>query len=204
MTRAVVIFARSPRAEAKAKGLPHIEWLFARVLESWIRAARCCNATPIVAMEQRGATFGERLANAAADAFAAGFETLLITGIDTPPLSGVADAFEAAERGGVAIAPSTDGGINAIVLQKQDAAILESFAQRDAQLFARCAAAFGERVFRLPQSTDIDSAASASRASREPMWRGYFVAQQFVTDETPKPVRNPAETHTLRAPPSRR
>jgi uncharacterized protein DUF2064 len=156
MKRAIVIFARSPRAEAAAKHLPHLEWLFAALLGAWRRAARSCDAVAIVATDQRGATFGDRLANAAADAFAAGFESLLITGIDTTPPSNLHKAFADAERGRVVIAPSTDGGINVIGLQREDAWILETFTQRDPSLFDRCKATFGDRVVLLPTSTDID------------------------------------------------
>src|SRR5712692_4465693 len=156
--RAIVIFARSPRAEAAAKGAGNLERLFRAVGESWLRIARHCNATPVIAcprddraalesiapevprliIDQRGESFGARLEAAAGDAFAAGFETLLITGIDTPPLPSLDDAFAAVERGAVAMAPSTDGGINAIVLQRLDAPILSSFAQRDSHLLRRC------------------------------------------------------------------
>jgi glycosyltransferase A (GT-A) superfamily protein (DUF2064 family) len=122
--RAILIFARNPRAEAAAKRLPQLVGVFHDVIAGWRRIAGSCGATPIVTGEQRGDTFGARLHNAALGAFAAGFETLFITGIDVPLLDSIADAFIAAEKGAVVIAPSTDGGINAIVLQRRDAWIL--------------------------------------------------------------------------------
>jgi uncharacterized protein DUF2064 len=173
MKRAIVIFARSPRAEAAAKKLPHLEWLFAAVLDAWRLAARSCDAAAIVAEDQRGVTFGERLANAAADAFAAGFDTLLVTGIDTPPPPHLGDAFAAAERGSIVIAPSTDGGINVIGLQREDAWILETFTQRDRSLFDRCKATFGERVVLLPASTDIDG--------HQWQWSPYVTAPNVIS-----------------------
>jgi glycosyltransferase A (GT-A) superfamily protein (DUF2064 family) len=187
--RAILIFARSARAEAHAKGLPQLEGVFSAVAAAWIRAAARCGATAILASDQRGTSFGERLANAAADAFVAGFETLLVTGIDTPPLRSLETAFSAVESGQVAatIAPSTDGGINAIVLQCENSPVLASFAPRDPHLARRCIQHFGGRVLLLPSSTDIDSAASLRLAQSELVWRPFLanaiLALQHVRDE---------------------
>jgi len=48
--RAVLIFARSPEAEAAAKHLPieKAARLFRSLLDSWLDAARACGATPII------------------------------------------------------------------------------------------------------------------------------------------------------------
>ncbi|HVR39448.1 MAG TPA: hypothetical protein VMU84_10155, partial [Thermoanaerobaculia bacterium] len=114
--RAIVIFARSPQREALAKGL-RVETaapLFRSFTAMWLRAAQHAGAQPIVACDdgalrdiapdvdrmhiaQRGATFGERAANAAADAFARGFTHVLLAAIDAPPAE-IGEAFDALER----------------------------------------------------------------------------------------------------------
>ena len=216
--RAVLIFARSPRAEAAAKGVHRHAGIFRAVAGAWLRAAASCGAVPVIACDerdqpafpgvtciaQRGLSFGERLANAAADAFAAGFKTLLITGIDTPPGQWLGEAFSAVESGDVpaAIAPSTDGGINAIVLHREHAAILASFAPRDPNLLDRCLAHFSGRVLLLPASTDIDSPAALDAARRESLWRPYFAtAPRALARWLVKPRCVVQARARLRAPP---
>ncbi|MGZ8797716.1 MAG: DUF2064 domain-containing protein [Thermoanaerobaculia bacterium] len=216
--RAVLVFARSPRAEAAAKGVDRYAGIFRAVAGAWLRAAASCGAVPVIACDerdepafrgvtciaQRGVSFGERLANAAADVFAAGFETLLITGIDTPPSQSLGEAFSAVESGDVpaAIAPSTDGGINAIVLRREHASILASFAPRDPNLFDGCFAHFGGRVFLLPASTDIDSPAALDAARRQSLWRPYFApASRAFAGRLVKPRCVAQACALLRAPP---
>src|SRR5437762_12124751 len=87
VARAIVLFARTPEAEAASKRLrvSRTAPLFAAVVASWLRAASRIGATPIVAcnaadrerlaaiapdvarlwIAQQGASFGHRLAGAA-------------------------------------------------------------------------------------------------------------------------------------------
>ena len=200
--RAILIFARNPREEAAAKRLPQLEPVFAAVIAGWRRAADSCSAASIIASDQRGSTFGARLFNAATDAFASGFETLLITGIDVPPLHSIEQAFIAAENGEVAIAPSTDGGVNAIVLQQGDAAILATFELRDANLARRCIESFVDRVFLLTRCTDIDSAESFRVARGEILWQPYLSAAFVAFEQQPaRTLLASFTTQRLRAPP---
>src|SRR2546422_3282365 len=123
-SRALLIFARTPEAEAAAKRLPLATAapLFRAVLKSWIVSATAAGATPIIAcrsedrrrlsayatcIEQRGSAFGERLANAAKDARKLGFESVILTGIDAPPCP-LETAFALLENGTDVVAPSRD------------------------------------------------------------------------------------------------
>ncbi|HUP46191.1 MAG TPA: DUF2064 domain-containing protein [Thermoanaerobaculia bacterium] len=192
MRRAVVIFARSPRAEAAAKRLAGRRGtrLFEAVAASWMRAARRCGAVVFVACErshragfpagirfidQTGASFGERLAAAAGAAFSSGFDSVLVTGIDAPPPSGLEAEFAAVEGGAArsVVVPSFDGGVNCILLRRHDAALLVSFEIGDGTLLGRCRAWFGDGLRELAFVTDIDSAAATVAARGQPAWRRY-------------------------------
>ncbi len=61
---------------------------------------------------QRGATLGDKMENALADTFAAGFNRAVLIGSDLPDLpSGIIDkAFKGLEQCSAAIGPSRDGG----------------------------------------------------------------------------------------------
>lgn len=195
--RAVLVFARSPHAEAAAKRLAGGgERLFEGVVRAWIRVARHCGASVIVAcapehraafrhlagidgfVHQAGRAFGERLAAAGRAAFALHFDRLLITGIDTPPpdASAIGSAFAAVEEGAAAavIAPSTDGGINFLVLGREDVGLLEQFVPRDPALMERCRRHFEQRgLVETAAAPDLDSRDMIPAAFREAVWRPY-------------------------------
>lgn len=172
MSRAVVIFARSPQREALAKRL-RIETaapLFRSLTEAWIAAARAHGATPIVASEelitveamhipQRGHRFGARVAAAAADAHALGFTSVVIAAIDAPPPAALGAAFEALEQGSVVIAPARDGGVNLIGVGLDELAFLAAIVPRQRDLVARCRAHF-EQLVVLEETVDVDDDAS--------------------------------------------
>ncbi|WP_170170422.1 TIGR04282 family arsenosugar biosynthesis glycosyltransferase [Hymenobacter perfusus] len=63
--------------------------------------------------QQRGRTFGERLAGAMQQAFAAGYEHLLVIGNDCPQLNLLLlrQALAALQKNGSVIGPATDGGV---------------------------------------------------------------------------------------------
>jgi glycosyltransferase A (GT-A) superfamily protein (DUF2064 family) len=186
-SRAIVLFARTPAAEAAAKRLNRAVPLFRELTASWIRSAPANDAALVIACDaplariasdvdriwirQRGASFGERLANAADDAFALGFDEVLVAGIDAPPHD-VAKAFAALQHAEAAIAPSPDGGVNLIALKHPARALLESLRPRQRDVAARCIAAF-ESVAVLTTTTDIDSIASIDAARHEIAWRPY-------------------------------
>src|SRR5438874_1434404 len=168
--RALVLFARSPWREAAAKGLRgDTARLFRRLIGAWMRAGAASGAQVIVACDdsdrdalaqiepaigritlaQRGVTFGERLANAADDAFALGYERVLVAGIDAPPPN-LARAFALLDEHEIVAAPATDGGVNLIGLCAPNHALLASI-----EIGRRCIDAFASAAI-LEGVTDID------------------------------------------------
>jgi glycosyltransferase A (GT-A) superfamily protein (DUF2064 family) len=84
---------------------------------------------PILSDRQCGSTFGERLANAFQEVFAAGFQRVICIGSDCPALS-VSDLVRAREElrtANMVVGPATDGGAYLIGLHI-DSFQLDSFA----------------------------------------------------------------------------
>jgi glycosyltransferase A (GT-A) superfamily protein (DUF2064 family) len=186
--RAVLIFARSPEAEAAAKHLPieKAARLFRSLLDSWLDAARACGATPIIAsstpllvdalhIAQRGTTFGERLANSSCDAWNLGIDSLLIAGIDAPPPRHLDQAFVALENGSVdaVVAPAHDGGLNLIGLRRPAFEFLSTIGLRDRDLLRRCRIFFPS-IFILPTVSDVDSLEDVAAARHEQAWAAHL------------------------------
>jgi hypothetical protein len=123
--RCVLLFARSPREEARAKGLCGAETLFALAAERVAEAAELCGFDLLVVggggpkrtgpgrLPQRGLGFAERLANAFADAEALGYEQVVVVPGDVPGLDAalLGEARRALDRVGVVLGPSPDGGV---------------------------------------------------------------------------------------------
>ncbi|HEU4521405.1 MAG TPA: DUF2064 domain-containing protein [Thermoanaerobaculia bacterium] len=225
MARAVVIFGRSPSAEAASKQLRRAARLFEAVAASWIRDGNTGDARVLVACEphhqpefralgakrfidQAGRSFGDRLAGAAAAAFRRA-EIVLITGIDAPSPGRrqVELAFASIERGEVraAVAPSSDGGINFIAMRAGDLRFLRSFEAGDPHLLLRCREWFGRELLELPAMSDIDSGAAVGRALTEHGWRRYRHLLQPASflelDATTETFRLLTSPVSLRAPP---
>ena len=221
--RAVLLFARTPEAEAAAKGLPQrAAAIFEALIRAWLRAAESGGATAVIAcspadrsrlsaiaprcsrlyVDQAGETFGDRLAGAAAAC--SRFSPIVIAGIDAPPPD-LQTAFEQLEHGDVdaAIAPARDGGINVIGFVTAPLDLLRSFTIGDTSLASRCLAAF-DTVLRLEASTDIDSPKCVQAASREGSWRQF---RSLLRTSIPRAtmriplLRRPAISRGLRAPP---
>jgi len=143
MRRSIVLFARSPEREASAKRMRFAAPLFRALIASWLDAARRHHATPVIAcaaddrdalasiapeierewIEQRGDSFGERVAHATDETFKRGFDAVLVAAIDAPPHD-LAAAFASLERGIPVISPSRDGGINFIGLVQPEPELL--------------------------------------------------------------------------------
>jgi glycosyltransferase A (GT-A) superfamily protein (DUF2064 family) len=175
MSRAIVIFARAPEMETAAKGLPaRFASLFHRITAEWLRAAALMDATPIIAcaanararfdailpdisrlyIEQRGTTFGQRLASTSEAAFELGFDQVAITAIDAPlPTS---DVFGPLAYARAVVVPACDGGINLIALRAPERQLLWAMAPRQRDVLQRCRAYFDSLIV-LEVSSDIDS-----------------------------------------------
>lgn len=193
--RAVVLFARSPWREAAAKGLRgETAVLFRKLIAAWMHAAVAAGAQVIVSCEehdrddlsriarsldritlaQRGDSFGERLANAAGDAFALGHEQVIVAGIDAPPPD-LERVFALLDEREIVAAPATDGGVNLIGLTSPARNLLASI-----EIGQRCIDIFAGAAI-LDCVTDIDSPHDLVRAARELAWSVYFDDRGTVT-----------------------
>jgi uncharacterized protein len=126
-------------------------------------------------LAQRGNNLGERMLNCFADLFAAGFESAVLLGADTPTLP--ADALgEALERlaGGdenlVVVGPSEDGGYYLIGMRRPHAALFEGVEWGTGAVLAeteRRAQSCGVVLSPLPAWYDVDTPADLERLRRE-------------------------------------
>src|SRR5262245_10109151 len=111
--RAVLLFARRPDREARAKGLAGAEPLFASLRDRTVAAVAALPDADLVVvgepgagvrlpagarvLPQRGRSFAERLENAFADVRGLGYDAIVAVGADAPSLdaSRLAAAFDA-------------------------------------------------------------------------------------------------------------
>ncbi len=194
--RALLLFARSPEAEARAKGFAagKAGALFSALASSWAEAARRAGARLIVATPrscrsrletllgspetafctQAEGTFGERLADSAFAAFRHGAGALLVAGIDCPaPRSEELDAaFAFLEgAGGAVLGPAGDGGLYLVGLPESQASLLRSIGLRERDLFERLRAALVSRglaVRVLHTVADLDGPSDLRRLKSAP------------------------------------
>jgi glycosyltransferase A (GT-A) superfamily protein (DUF2064 family) len=215
---AVVLFARSPEREAAAKGMRSAAPLFRALVAAWLTAARRLGARPLIAcapedretlariapdvergwIEQRGATFGARVVHVAAEAFARGFDGIVLTAIDAPPAS-LARALDSLLRGIPVLAPARDGGVNFIGLPRGSAA--SAAALLNDLTAARCRAFFTELLI-LEATTDIDSQASLAAARLEWAWQGFFRSASGAIGAPAAVRRGARRLFRSRAPPA--
>jgi len=179
--------------------------LFRALVASWLEAARRHDATPVIAcaeddrealasiapeigrewIEQCGASFGERVARAADETFARGFDAVLIAAIDAPPHH-LSEAFRKLAEGMPVLSPSRDGGINFIGLVRPEPEFLGQLrcGRRDG---ARPAA--GTAAFHIVGTTiDIDNEAALAIARTDRAWRALL---------TPPATQQPSNSATL-------
>ena len=125
--RCVLVFARTPLLEARAKGMPAARALFACARARVLAAAASSGADVVLAtprgpaparpegtrLLQRGSTFAERLANALADARALGYEQIVVVPGDVPGLQNrhLRVAFARLRACPAVLGPSPDGGV---------------------------------------------------------------------------------------------
>jgi len=190
--RAVVLFARSPEREASAKRMRFAAPLFRALVASWLVAARRFEAKPVIAcaeedrealasiapeierewIEQRGTTFGERVACVTDEAFTRGFDAVLLAAIDAPPHD-LGEAFAKLAEGTPVISPSRDGGVNFIGLVQPEPELLARLELRRRDLCEQFAAFSVVRG-----SIDLDDESAIAIARGDRAWRGLLVAFQ--------------------------
>ena len=176
--RAVLLFARHPEAERRAKNLPPAAAaVFQSILNSWSDAANQTESRLIIAWKQCGHSFGERLANSVEDAFRGGATSLLVAGIDTPPpvAAEIRKAFDDLESGRVraVVGPARDGGIYLIGLTSPERNLFRSIRQRQNDVMDLCREYFDGEIAVLPTASDFDSSADLAHLEREPIWSSY-------------------------------
>jgi glycosyltransferase A (GT-A) superfamily protein (DUF2064 family) len=153
----VLLFARSPRAEEKAKHIARAHVLFELVRERLRVATRAAGADLVEVtlaaqvddggLAQRGETFGERLENAFVDVRALGYDRIVAIPIDVPQITAadIAHAFELLQSHDHVIGPSPDGGVYLIGSRIDTAPLLETIAWNSDRVF-------GELLARAPEA----------------------------------------------------
>lgn len=192
--RCVLLFARPPRAEARAKrldrpGLPAgggggAEALFGRFRDRLLAAVAALPGVDLVvvgpagareraagvrALPQRGATFAERLGNAFADARALGYEAVVAVPADVPALGTrqLAAAFERLASRAAVLGPSPDGGVYLIGAHGPAGRLLAGVHWRTPRVFAELAANAPDAAVLEPLH-DVDGRAGLAAAAADP------------------------------------
>ena len=122
---AILLFARSARAEARAKplsGLADLDERLHRQLLATTLSTLEASGLPLLRSDERtqcGVRYGERIAHALTSAFAQGYERIIVVGADCPELSAaqLAGAVEALERGEQVVGADRRGGVYLMGLQ---------------------------------------------------------------------------------------
>jgi hypothetical protein len=114
--RCVLLFARSPRAEAAAKGIRGGEELFRLARERVVEAVAALpgvDLVPVPPAFQSGRSFGERLGRALEASVRSGYRQLVVVPGDVPELSehDLGAAFDALASRDVVLGPARDGGV---------------------------------------------------------------------------------------------
>lgn len=124
-TRCVLLFARTPKQEALAKGFGRQAALFEFTRGRLEAAAASLEGVDLFVPQQSSGTFGEKLANAFGQARAAGYVQIVVVPIDAPALGvrEIADAFDELHTHDVVLGPSPDGGVYLLGLSGDSGAV---------------------------------------------------------------------------------
>ena len=195
MHRYLVLFARDPGREARAKGFGASgEDLFATFAAGWRDAARRVRARVVVAappedlaawrgrlgseasgiawMPQRGRSFGERIENVMRCAAELPGQAVVVGGDVAPAASVLREAFDALDRGAEAVlAPARDGGVSLLALPARDSDLVSTLAPRQrhvARSLQRRLSARGRSVALIEPAPDVDGRRSLRSLLRDP------------------------------------
>jgi hypothetical protein len=223
----VLLFARAPECEARAKKLPGAAPVFRLSLQRLRCAAAAAGAELVVAGEcwsgrrtppgtpllpQRGGAFGERLSNAFADVFALGYSHVVSVGIDTPGLRAahLAEAFAALVCSPAVLGPSPDGGVYLIGLAGPPPAAFPAVAWLTPRVLVELTRALPAATVLVRTVDDLDSAAALPRlvagiGGDEPLLRLLYPLAEPPQPPPPRWTRRvcprPSSPRTPRAPP---
>ncbi len=170
-TRCVLVFARTPFLEARAKRMPAARALFACARARVLAASAASGADVVVAalgapgpppprttgFPQRGSTFAERLVHALADARQLGYEEIVVVPGDVPGLEArhLRAAFARLSACPTVLGPSPDGGVYLLGVRGDFAPILAGVPWCTARAFTTLLANAG-RAAVLPALADVD------------------------------------------------
>lgn len=169
---AILVFTRSAASEARHKnfGGGHVHRRAERriaqlLIDNALDAARRsgCAVHVLTEADQRGATFGERYANAFADVFALGYDAIVSIGGDAPDLrpSDIRRAVDLIAGSDMVLGPARDGGAYIVGARRDSwqAAEFTTQAWETPELFADLLQMAGRRKLRcalLREQSDID------------------------------------------------
>lgn len=138
-----------------------------------IEAFEAADLDGCLLLGQRGQDLGERLHNCCADLLAAGFQSVVIIGADSPTLPDeiVTEAFaRLAEDETIVVGPSNDGGYYLIGLQHLQAGLFEQIDWGSENVLAQTqarAAALNLGISLLPEWSDIDTPEDIENLQRQ-------------------------------------
>jgi glycosyltransferase A (GT-A) superfamily protein (DUF2064 family) len=121
---AILLFSRNPQEEVTTKKLTfrRSQEAIRTLLKHSLRQAHKTNLPLFTCYspQQRGDTFGERLANAMEDVFTKGYNNVLVVGNDSPGLSAglLLKANKALLEGQLVLGPALDGGVYLIGINR--------------------------------------------------------------------------------------
>ena len=170
-TRCVVVFARTPVLEARAKRMPAAARLFACARARVLGAAAASGADVLVCspgaagspsratiLSQRGRTFAERLRNAFADTRNLGYREIVVVPGDVPGLQPrhLRAAFRRLRACSTVLGPSPDGGVYLLGIRGDFEPVLAGVPWCTRLVFARLRANAGDAAVLSPVA-DVDT-----------------------------------------------
>ena len=171
---AIILFAHLPEFEARAKSFCGFSSQKATKNISSILtyhfydlAKKTTAETFLIdTLQQKGKTFGERIAKAFADIYAKGFENVICIGNDCPDLQlkDLQHSITQIEAGNIVLGPTFDGGAYLIGIPKQkfDQQNFQQIGWQGKQTFKDLLALFNSDVIELGTLADIDKTSDFS------------------------------------------
>lgn len=194
------------------------QWIAQQLIDHTLRTVRRTGLPVYQAQQQKGSSFGERLANAVEEVFAQDHQQLIIVGNDSPGLNArmLQKATRALQEQSMVIGPATDGGSYLIGLSRESyqRAAFVQLAWETSRLCADLLAygtALGQSVDQLPLLHDIDSAQDLRRVWQQlPRWHRLRIGLHVHFQRACKPLtififlqlHSALAAHARRGPPS--
>jgi hypothetical protein len=217
-TRCVVVFARTPFLEARAKRMPAAARLFACVRARVLRAAAASGADVLVSspgpagspraraaiLSQRGRTFGDRLRNALADTRNLGYREIVVVPGDVPGLEPrhLRAAFRRLRTCSTVLGPSPDGGVYLLGIHGDFEPVLAGVPWCTRLVFARLRANAGDAAVLSPVA-DVDTHRHVRALRADPALDAELaelVAVLLARAAAPAPLSPASPAHPHRSP----